>query len=112
MGTTMTPEPEVRAISYVVTAAPDWSHPDRSLWDIEVHERGGGKWGVYNRTRCLGSDGEWSWESIPSERRDEWLAEHRFDLDTALRLAKEQAPHVTVNGLTVEQARALWSVSP
>lgn len=106
------PEPTVRPTAYVVTAAPDWDHPDADLWDIEVSYRGGGKWGVYNRTRCLGADGEWSWESIPSERRDEWLAAHRFDLDTALRLAKEQAPLVTVNRLTIEQARERWEAQP
>jgi hypothetical protein len=40
----------------------------------------------------------------PSEREDDWLDTHRFDLDTALKLAKEQAPLVTVNGYTVTDA--------
>lgn len=37
-------------------------------------------------------------------REDDWLAAHRFDLDTALKLAREAAPHVTVNGRTVADA--------
>ncbi len=40
----------------------------------------------------------------PSERDDDWLDAHRFDLDTALMLAKEAAPKVTVNGFTVADA--------
>lgn len=105
------PEPSVRATNYVVTAEPDWDHPDADMWTIEVSYRGNDTWGVYHRTRCLGANGEWSWESIPTERREEWIAEHRFGLDTALRLAKEQALLVTVGGLTVKQARARWGVN-
>lgn len=48
----------------------------------------------------------WDYEMRPSEREDEWLATHRFDEAIALRLAKEAAPHVTVNGRTVADALA------
>ncbi|MGW9375680.1 hypothetical protein ACWGVR_37385, partial [Streptomyces xanthophaeus] len=54
--------------------------------------------------QCLGSDGTWEYEMRPSEREDEWLDAHRFDLDTALKLARDQAPLVTVNGFTVDDA--------
>ena len=40
----------------------------------------------------------------PSGREDDWLATHRFDLDTALNLAKEAAPKLTTNGFTVADA--------
>lgn len=49
------------------------------------------------------------YEMRPSEREDEWLAAHRFDLDTALELAKATAPNVTVNGFTVEKALAMYA---
>jgi hypothetical protein len=37
-----------------------------------------------------------------------WLAEHRFDLDTALTLAREKAPHLKVNGWTVADELSGW----
>jgi hypothetical protein len=60
-----------------------------------------GTWAIRRMHRCLSVDGTWDWESLPSGRTDEWLAEHRFDLDTALRLAVEAAPNIKVNGFTV-----------
>jgi hypothetical protein len=40
----------------------------------------------------------------PSEREGDWLDAHRFDQDTAIRLAQEQAPLVSVNGITAAEA--------
>jgi hypothetical protein len=77
------------------------------FWDfaIKVGYRGKGTWAVHRRSRCLGTDGVWDYEPLPSERDDDWLTTHRFDEQTALRLAEEQAQLVTVNGITVQQAR-------
>lgn len=77
---------------------------NRSVFVITVQYRGGGRWAVTRHGACLGINGEWSREAIPSEREDDWLATHRFDLDTALRLAREAAPHVAVNGHTAIDA--------
>jgi len=91
---------ETRPTTYEVSCLPQ-DHPDGFSWALRVEYRGRGKWAVLRSgKRCLSSTGEWDWESIPSEREDDWLATHRFDLDTALRLAQEAAPHVVVNGLT------------
>jgi hypothetical protein len=76
-------------------------HRDRHYLEVTVGYRGGDRWAVLDGRQCLGSDGEWDWESIPSERTDEWLATHRFDLETALGLAAQHAPKLTVNGLSV-----------
>jgi hypothetical protein len=74
---------------------------EADTWSLTVAWRGFGKWAVTNGGRtCLGSDGEWDWEPLPSSREDDWLAAHRFDLEIALRLAAEHAPKVTINGLT------------
>jgi hypothetical protein len=43
----------------------------------------------------------------PHGRSAAWLAAHRFDLDTALRLAQAAAPTVTVNGRTAADAYRL-----
>lgn len=92
-------EPQVRVTRYEVSVLPgdDVNYP---LYVLAVEARGAGRWAVVRHRQCLGVDGEWSWESVPSEREDEWLAAHRFDLDTALRLARESAPGVIVNGMT------------
>lgn len=85
--------------TYTVTCLPGET-PDRSSWNITVEYRGRGLWAVTRWKNCLGRDGEWDYEHIPSEREDEWLAEHRFPLEEALELAKAAAPHVVVNGMT------------
>lgn len=71
------------------------------VWKITVEYRGRGKWAVLRGGHfCLGTDGVWDWEPTSTEREDEWLAAHRFDLDAALQLAEEHAPKLTVNGRT------------
>ena len=101
-------EPYVRPTQYAVSVLPE-DDINSHVYEITVEYRGRDRWAVLRGRQCLGTDGAWSWESIPSEREDEWLDAHRFDLDTALRLAKEAAPHVVVNGRTAAQFRA-WLV--
>lgn len=74
------------------------------LYAITVEYRGRGVWAVVRHKHCLSRNGTWDWESVPSERGADWLAEHRFDQDTALRLAEEAAPSVCVNGITAAEA--------
>lgn len=97
------PEPTVQPTRYVVSCLPD-GDINAPHFSLSVEYRGRSLWAVVRNGSCLNSAGQWSYESIPSEREDEWLAEHRFDLDTALKLAKEAASHVTVNGHTVADA--------
>lgn len=97
------PEPTVQATAYEVSFLPE-SDINRPYFAITVEYRGGDRWAVVRHRQCMNAKGEWSWESIPSEREDDWLADHRFDLETALRLAKEAAPMVTVNGRTAIEA--------
>lgn len=74
-----------------------------SRWAITVEYRGPGKGAVLYDGDCLGRDGTWGWERSPSNRTEEWLAEHRFTEPEALRLAAHWAPLVEVNGLTSGQ---------
>ena len=98
-------EPYVRPTQYVINLLPESEDVlGGHCFEITVDYRGHDRWAVLRGRRCLGVDGQWSWESIPSEREDDWIATHRFDLDTALRLAKEAAPGVTVNGRTAADA--------
>jgi hypothetical protein len=96
-------EPTVTVTRYEVSLLPE-SNVNRHHYTITVEHRGDGRWAVLDSRWCLGKDGEWDFEVLPSERTDEWLAEHRFDLDTALAMAKRQAPLIVVNGITVQQA--------
>lgn len=95
----------VRPSQFEVSVLPedDINYPH---YVVTVEARGAGRWAVVRHRQCLGADGEWSWESIPSEREDDWLATHRFDLETAQRLAIEAAPSVYVNGRTAAQVLA------
>lgn len=113
------PAATVQAVKYVVSCMPEGE--DRDSFGVTVECRGEGRWGVFRNAHCcLGSDGTWSWgyswrdgaqEPASDEEwteyhagRDEWLDAHRFDEETALRLAQEHAPLITVNGFTVSDA--------
>lgn len=99
------PEPIVQVTEYTVCLLPgdDINHHS---FAITVAYRGRGLWAVSRHRQCLGRDGEWDWESLPSERTDEWLAEHRFPVDEAIALAKQEAPRITVNGISAAEALA------
>lgn len=96
-------EPTVKATKYTVNCLPE-DGIDSHVFEITVEYRGRGLWAVTRHSQCLGADGTWDFGVKPYDRDDAWLNAHRFDLDTALRLAKEQAPKVTVNGFTVADA--------
>lgn len=98
---------ETRPTEYEVRAV-DLPEDDINAhhFTIKVAYRGRGLWAVLRNSWCLGLDGEWDYETVPSERTDEWLTAHRFDLDTALRLAADELPKVRVNRWTVHDALA------
>lgn len=101
------PAAQSMPVKYLVSCLPE-DHDERGLFTLQVEYRGRDLWAVTNGSgSCLSRQGTWDFEHIPSERTDEWLASHRFDLDTALRLAREAAPLVTVNGFTVSDAIAM-----
>lgn len=98
-------EPTVRVTRYEVSCVPP-DNIDAPHFTVAVEYRGRDLWAVVRMGECLGTDGEWDFEPRPSSREDDWLDTHRFDLDTALRLAKEVAPELTVNGFTVADVLA------
>lgn len=81
---------------------------DAIHFTITVEDRGDNRWAVCWAGRgCLNAaTDEWDYEMRPSEREDDWLAAHRFDLDTALAHARRLAPTLTVNGWTVADVLA------
>jgi len=83
-------EPTVRATRYLVTCVPEHRDPG-GYRGVSVEYRGDDRWAVSDGILCLGADGRWARERQSSERDEEWLATHRFDLATAQRLAEEQA---------------------
>jgi hypothetical protein len=93
----------VEATTFTVSLLP-YDHIDAPLFALAVEKRSEGTWAVMRMRHCLGVGGEWDFEPSPSNREDEWLATHRFDLDTALTLAREAAPAVRVNGRTAADA--------
>jgi hypothetical protein len=93
---------QTRTTEYEVCALPE-SNINYPHYVITVEYRGAGRWAVTRMRQCLSVDGRWDWESLPSERGGQWLDRHRFDLDTALRLARTWAPTMTCNGRTVTE---------
>ncbi len=71
---------------------------------ITVERVARGRWAVRHGGKALSDEGTWDVEGLPSGLSDEWLAGHRFGLDDALELAVVEAPKITANGTTVDQA--------
>jgi len=103
------------AISYEVSIWPeDCCCIDSAMYCCSVVYNGFGKWSVRRglshdkdeQRPCLGRDGEWHYENLPSDRSSEELERDRFDVVTALALAREMAPRVELNGLTAAEALA------
>jgi hypothetical protein len=105
-----TPEPTVRATVYAVSCLPA-DHRSARHFTVRVEERSPGLYSVSDGFSVLDKDGEWAFEPLPSEREAEWKARHRFDLETALALAKRVAPLMTVNGVTLADVLAREAVS-
>ncbi|MCW2898794.1 MAG: hypothetical protein JWO67_1059 [Streptosporangiaceae bacterium] len=98
-------EPTVRATRYEVSCLPEGNVNARHF-TLRVEHRGDGRWCVTDGHNCLGADGTWGYEPLPSNRDDDWMKTHRFDLDTAIQLAKDFAPKLTINGLTAADVLA------
>lgn len=117
-------EPIVRVTRHEVNLLPD-GVPDRELFGMDVVRHVDGRWSVRRgEHRTLGADGTWSWgyrwcggDREPETEaewddyhagRDAWVAEHRFDEQTALKLAREAAPHMRVNRWTAADVLRDW----
>ncbi|MEU0836076.1 hypothetical protein [Streptomyces sp. NPDC005969] len=92
-----------QATEYEVSILPE-GDINQQVFVITVQYRGVGQWAVTRHGSCLGVNGTWADGVKPYDRGDDWLADHRFDLDTALALARKAAPHVVVNGHTAADA--------
>lgn len=95
----------MRITEITVSVVPE-GDVNRHLFEVKVVYRGDGRYAVTHLGYCLGADGEWEYEPHPSAREDDWLATHRFDHDTAYRLAIEVAPGIECNGLTAAEYMA------
>lgn len=96
--------PRTVATEYMVTCLPEDVRQGYA-WALWVQWRGGNRYCISRQqnggpNEVLNMFGEWVWESIPSERTDEFMDVTRFELETALRMADEAAPNVEVNGIT------------
>jgi hypothetical protein len=117
----MKTEVRTTAVSYVISIWPeDCSCIDSMTWCCSVVYNGFGKWSVRRGQAdvkdegrpCLGSDGLWHYENLPSDRTSEELERDRFDVVTALAKAREMAPRVELNGLTATEALARHKHGP
>lgn len=96
----------VRVTRFHVSCFPV-DHEDHGSFNVMVEYRGRDLWAVVNGFgQCLNTDGEWDWEMRPSEREDDWLASHRFTVRDAVRMARDVAPKLIVNGWTVDDVKS------
>ncbi len=67
--------------------------------DVLVAWRSTDRWAVIHNGFCYDVDGYREYESIPSDRQDEFRSRYRFDRDEAVRIARE---------VVVPKLRAIW----
>lgn len=115
-------EPQVRATHYEVTLVPR-ERANGRWYIVHVASHGHGKWIVYREhcevgqtkpgLHCLAADGTWFVPDDPS-----WFSAPAYELEEALRLAKEAAPGVVVAGRSAaeeaahEAARRMFTAHP
>lgn len=90
-------EPTVEVTRYTVTSMPATATPDAYLWALRVEQKRDGTWSVSNGSEYL--DTECGWHQTCHEAGT-------HSLDRALEIAKAVAPHLTINGMTAEEALA------
>jgi hypothetical protein len=91
----------VKAIKYRICGLAD-DDVDSTIWSLTVEWRGpGDSWAVKRHAMCLGLDGSWEPEPIPSERDDEYKRTHRFTKQMAMALALHHYPDLVINGMCV-----------
>lgn len=98
------PTVHIKVVAYDITCLPD-DHPERRNFTLQVVCRNivEGLWAVVDRTGyCLSEDGSWDYESLPSNRQDEWKKTHRFSRTKAIELATDAARKITIGPFTVE----------
>lgn len=115
----VTPAATVRPVAYAVSCLPE-DDVNARHFTLKVEYRGAGKWAVTDGFDFLSRSGGWSYGYSWRDGRQEpetdsdfrevaegqeaWRAAHWHDLDTALELARQHAPLMTVNGHTVAEA--------
>lgn len=98
----------VEPTRYLVTQIP-LSHENSAIWSLELAWRGPESWAVMWNSRCLNADNEWDYEPLPSERSDQWIADHRFTFDEARERAIAALPQLRINGMTSADVLALMA---
>lgn len=104
---TQSPEAIVTTTRYRVSCLPNTQQAiDRmgGMLDLSVEQTAPDRWAVRCNGRCYDIAGQPDYEPIPSYREDEWLDRFRFDLPTAMDVARRVAPTLVSNGTTVRQA--------
>jgi hypothetical protein len=58
-----------------------WTEPDghSSVRLCRVAQHGPDRWAVRYGSECLGTNGKFAYEPMPSSRTDKWFAKYRFD---------------------------------
>lgn len=99
------PVVDIRVTRYAASCLPQ-DDVNADLFTLSIEERATGRWAVLRGGFCYDAEGNREYESIPSERADEFKARFRHSLEDALEIARKVAPTMTVNGHTVADALA------
>jgi hypothetical protein len=98
-------EVTVTATRYAVSALPK-GFEEAWRWDLTVQQQRDGHWIVGDGSRLLDIDGNWGSPGAAWQRR------FQHTEDWALRIARAEAPNVSVNGITVADAIARSKEQP
>lgn len=85
---------------YEVSFLPE-DHDAYIAFVVRVVYKGRGRWAVERGGVNYNAEAVGSYQPLPSEREENWLDEHRFDLQNAFDVAEEVALRLKVNGYSV-----------
>jgi hypothetical protein len=98
-------KPEVQVWSYSVSVL-DQNDINYSTHLILVEHRGRGWWAVRNGALILSRTGRWDPDLPATRASDNWMRNHRFTREDALRRAKLAAPRLVEHAKRWAEKRA------
>lgn len=99
---------ELFASEYTIDPCP--THPvEPALFAVKIEWRGEDRWRVTHMSHVYGADGTFEYEGSNHREDENYMATHRFDLDTAVELARRIAPTVKVGRMTFQDWKDWWN---
>jgi hypothetical protein len=111
----ITEELLAKATVFTFNALPDevrFESDESHYFDVTVEKRSQDTWAVKHRNNCFNTNLAGVYESLPSNRTDEFIANYRFTLAEAVEIAERLSHVIKLTGSTAEEYAEWWLELP